>query len=162
MSNKNSNMKWISVGAVTELPKPGARIVRHDGGNIAVFRTSDDKIYALENRCPHKGGPLSEGIVHGCKVTCPLHNWVIDLDTGTAVAFFLRDEDAKMRKTLHARFLVSQKKAQVDPWNANDGHFEFVRHPRAPAHFFQFNAKTRGILRSEAAPFRADAGFDGP
>lgn len=76
---------WISVGALEDIPPLGARIIRHDGGNIAVFRAEGDQIYALENRCPHKGGPLSEGIVHGCRVTCPLHNWVIDMETGEAV-----------------------------------------------------------------------------
>jgi len=56
------------------------------GGTIAVFRTKDDEVFALEDRCPHKAGPLSQGIVHGHHVTCPLHNWLIDLRTGQAVA----------------------------------------------------------------------------
>jgi nitrite reductase (NADH) small subunit len=56
--------------------------VRSAAGDIAVFRTADDAIFALFDRCPHKGGPLSEGIVHGRSVTCPLHNWVIALETG--------------------------------------------------------------------------------
>jgi nitrite reductase (NADH) small subunit len=53
---------------------------------IAVFRTADDQVFALVDRCPHKGGPLSEGIVQGCTVACPLHGWVIHLDTGEAEA----------------------------------------------------------------------------
>lgn len=54
-------------------------------GKIGVFRTHDDRIYAIEDHCPHKGGPLSQGIVHGAAVTCPLHNWVISLETGKAL-----------------------------------------------------------------------------
>jgi nitrite reductase (NADH) small subunit len=73
---------WIDVGVVEDIPVLGARVVRSAGGDIAVFRTADDGIFALYDRCPHKGGPLSEGIVHGHSVTCPLHNWVISLVTG--------------------------------------------------------------------------------
>jgi nitrite reductase (NADH) small subunit len=53
-------------------------------GCVAVFRTADDQVFATSDRCPHKGGPLSEGIVHGHAVTCPLHNWVFSLETGLA------------------------------------------------------------------------------
>jgi len=77
---------WIEVGQVNDIPKLGARIVRTDQGDIAVFRASDDHIFALRDQCPHRGGPLSQGIVHGHRVTCPLHNWQIDLASGTAVA----------------------------------------------------------------------------
>jgi nitrite reductase (NADH) small subunit len=75
-------MDWIDVGLVTDIPPMGARVVRSADGDIAVFRTADDQVFALYDRCPHKGGPLSEGIVHGRSVTCPLHNWVISLETG--------------------------------------------------------------------------------
>ena len=64
----------------------GARVVRHGSTDIAVFRNGEDEIFALEDRCPHKGGPLSQGIVSGKVVTCPLHSWKIDLETGEAVA----------------------------------------------------------------------------
>ena len=78
--------EWLDLGPVTQIPLRGARTVPVDGGEeIAVFRTGDDRIYALENRCPHKKGPLSQGIVHGDRVTCPLHNWVISLATGEAL-----------------------------------------------------------------------------
>ena len=50
-----------------------------------MFRTADDRVFAIEDHCPHKGGPLSQGIVHGASVTCPLHNWVISLETGKAL-----------------------------------------------------------------------------
>ena len=61
-------------------------MVRTASGNIAVFRTEDDEVFALDDRCPHKGGPLSQGIVHNKRVTCPLHNFVIELASGEAVA----------------------------------------------------------------------------
>ena len=75
-------MDWIDVGLMSDIPPMGARVVRSGDGDIAVFRTADDQVFALYDRCPHKGGPLSEGIVHGRSVTCPLHNWVISLETG--------------------------------------------------------------------------------
>ena len=75
---------WIELGNISAVPRRGARCVNTPGGKIAVFRTAEDQIFAIENRCPHKGGPLSEGIVHGASVTCPLHNWVFDLATGKA------------------------------------------------------------------------------
>ena len=77
---------WIKVCALDEIPKLGARVVQHGGIDIAVFRNAEDEVFAVEDRCPHKGGPLSQGIVHGRKVTCPLHGWNIELDSGCAVA----------------------------------------------------------------------------
>lgn len=77
--------RWIQVGRVDDIPKLGARIVESRQGDIAVFRTAEDEIFALYDRCPHKGGPLSQGIVHGRAVACPLHNWTIDLNTGEVV-----------------------------------------------------------------------------
>jgi len=77
---------WIEVGVVTDIPKLGARVVRTADGDIAVFRTADDEVFALRDKCPHKGGPLSQGIVHGKRVACPLHDWKIHLDSGMAVA----------------------------------------------------------------------------
>ncbi len=76
---------WIEIGDVTAIPRRGARCVHTPLGKIAVFRTMEDQIFALENRCAHKGGPLVEGMVHGASVTCPLHNWVYDLETGKAL-----------------------------------------------------------------------------
>jgi|MudIll2142460700_1097286.scaffolds.fasta_scaffold01131_8 nitrite reductase (NADH) small subunit len=77
---------WIDIGTLDEIPRQGARVVKSADGDIAVFRTLDDEVFALRDRCPHKGGPLSQGIVHGNKVACPLHDWKIHLDTGMAVA----------------------------------------------------------------------------
>lgn len=77
---------WTDILDVNDIPRLGARVVRHGKLDIAVFRNADDEIFALEDRCPHKGGPLSQGIVHGRRVTCPLHNWNIELESGCAVA----------------------------------------------------------------------------
>ncbi|WP_308917938.1 nitrite reductase small subunit NirD [Jannaschia sp. LMIT008] len=78
-------MNWIDIAALDEIPARGARKLTTAQGCVAVFRTGGDDVYALDDRCPHKGGPLSEGIVHGQSVTCPLHNWVFDLNTGRAM-----------------------------------------------------------------------------
>ena len=77
-------MTAIDIGALHDIPVQGARVVKTRFGCVAIFRTADDQVFALDDRCPHKGGPLSEGIVHGTSVTCPLHNWVFDMATGTA------------------------------------------------------------------------------
>jgi nitrite reductase (NADH) small subunit len=77
-------MSWTDIAALDDIPVRGARIVKTHAGCIAVFRTADDEVFATSDRCPHKGGPLSEGIIHGKSVTCPLHNWVFSLETGEA------------------------------------------------------------------------------
>lgn len=76
---------WTEICALEDIPKLGARIVRRDNGDIAIFRTRQDEVFALFDRCPHKQGPLSQGIVHGNRVTCPLHNLVLDLTDGKAL-----------------------------------------------------------------------------
>jgi len=81
-----NNDSWIEVGLISDVPRLGARVVETSEGNIGIFRTAEDEIFALRDQCPHKGGPLSQGIVHGKRVTCPLHNWVIELTNGEAVA----------------------------------------------------------------------------
>ena len=78
--------EWIEVGTIEDIPKLGARVVKTASGDIGVFRTADDEVFALQDECPHEGGPLSQGIIHGKKVTCPMHNWNIELDSGEAVA----------------------------------------------------------------------------
>lgn len=75
---------WFDAGPLTAIPQRGARMLRTPRREIAIFRTANDEFFALENRCPHKGGPLGEGIVHGRKVACPLHNWIINLENGEA------------------------------------------------------------------------------
>jgi nitrite reductase (NADH) small subunit len=75
---------WIDIAGLEDIPQRGARVVKTALGCVAVFRTATDEVFALDNACPHKAGPLAEGIVHGRSVTCPLHNWVISLETGMA------------------------------------------------------------------------------
>ena len=77
--------KWIDIGALTDIPVRGARVVKTAAGCVAVFRTGADSVFAIDDKCPHKGGPLSQGIVHDTAVTCPLHNWVISLESGEAL-----------------------------------------------------------------------------
>ncbi len=78
---------WQAVCAVDDIPPLGARrVAREQGVAVAVFRTADDRVFALLDRCPHKGGPLSQGIVFGEHVACPLHNWAISLVDGEARA----------------------------------------------------------------------------
>lgn len=76
----------MNIGNIKDIPRLGARVVQTKQGDIAIFRTADDKVFALADKCPHKNGPLSQGIVHGHTVTCPLHNWRINLADGQAVA----------------------------------------------------------------------------
>ncbi|MCU7814525.1 MAG: nitrite reductase small subunit NirD [Candidatus Thiodiazotropha sp. (ex Lucinoma kastoroae)] len=77
---------WIEIGALTDIPRLGSRVVKTDTVEIAVFRTTSDEVFALKDECPHRKGPLSQGIVHDTTVTCPLHNWKVDLASGEAKA----------------------------------------------------------------------------
>jgi nitrite reductase (NADH) small subunit len=77
-------MTWMDIGAIDDIPLRGARIIKTALGCVALFRTDEAEVFATSDRCPHKGGPLSEGIVHGRNITCPLHNWVFSLETGQA------------------------------------------------------------------------------
>ena len=79
--------RWVAVCALEDIPRRGARVVKRDvAPAIAVFRTASDRVFALADRCPHRGGPLSQGLVTGERVVCPLHGWAIELDAGNAVA----------------------------------------------------------------------------
>jgi nitrite reductase (NADH) small subunit len=78
--------EWKRVCSLQEIPRLGARVVRDTADDICVFRNGEDEVFALHDQCPHKGGPLSQGIVHGRSVTCPLHGWKIDLESGQAFA----------------------------------------------------------------------------
>ncbi|BBD77017.1 MULTISPECIES: nitrite reductase small subunit NirD [Hydrogenophilus] len=77
---------WKKVCPLEQIPRLGAMRIETPKGAIALFRTRDDQLFAVTDRCPHKGGPLSQGIVAGHEVTCPLHGWRIDLTTGEAVS----------------------------------------------------------------------------
>jgi nitrite reductase (NADH) small subunit len=83
--NANVTINWVDVGAMAEVARQSARRVETALGAIAVFRTVLDEYYAVFDKCPHKGGPLSEGIVHGRSIACPLHNWAISLESGEAL-----------------------------------------------------------------------------
>jgi nitrite reductase (NADH) small subunit len=89
---------WTDVGHIDDIPRLGSRVVVTPAIDIAVFRTADDQVFALHDRCPHKAGKLSQGIVHGAQVTCPLHNWVINLGDGTA-----REPDEGCARTVPVR-----------------------------------------------------------
>ena len=79
--------QWQEICGVADIPLLGARVVqRANKPDVAIFRNSEDKIFALLDRCPHKGGPLSQGIVFGERVACPLHNWNIELPSGRAAS----------------------------------------------------------------------------
>jgi nitrite reductase (NADH) small subunit len=105
----------VPIGTIDDIPRRGARCVKNGDMTIAVFRTVDDRIFALEDKCPHRNGPLSQGIVHDGCVTCPLHNWVISLETGTAQGadegstntFPVRLEDGRIYLDLTCNFAVA-------------------------------------------------------
>lgn len=85
-SRPQSAAGWKRICSLDDIPVLGSRVVRtRHHGDIAVFRNADGEVFALHDRCPHKGGPLSQGVVHGRSVTCPLHAWKVKLDDGHAV-----------------------------------------------------------------------------
>ena len=86
MSKISTSQNWQKVTTVDEIPVLGSRILQAPAGQIAIFRNSENEIFAVLDKCPHKGGPLSQGIVFGKTVTCPLHSWNIDLTNGCAIA----------------------------------------------------------------------------
>jgi nitrite reductase (NADH) small subunit len=102
--------EWTAVCRVDDIPRQGARRVQRERGvAVAVFRSFDDRVFALLDRCPHRGGPLSQGIVHGHGVACPLHNWTIELASGEARApdrgctarFAVRVDDGVVKLDAH-------------------------------------------------------------
>lgn len=76
---------WTEIVELDQIPVLGSRVVETAEMRIALFRSKDDQVYAIKDACPHKQGPLSQGIMHGTSVTCPLHNWKIDLTSGEAL-----------------------------------------------------------------------------
>ena len=82
-----NNAAWTPICNLDDIPVLGSRrVARERGLDVAVFRNDAGEVFALLDRCPHKGGPLSQGIVFGTSVACPLHNWTIGLCTGQAAA----------------------------------------------------------------------------
>ncbi len=92
------NTSWKEVATLADIPALGGRVVATRDGEIALLRNERGEVYALDNRCPHKGGPLAEGAVSGDTVYCPLHNWRIDLTCGEA-----RDPDTGCVRTWPVR-----------------------------------------------------------
>lgn len=91
--------EWKKICLITDIPVLGARrVARSKGMDVAVFRNDQDDVFALLDRCPHKGGPLSQGMVFGTRVACPLHNWTIGLDDGCANA---PDEGCTQKFSVH-------------------------------------------------------------
>ena len=72
---------WIRVAHCRDIPLREGRAITVGNREIAVFNLGD-RFLALENRCPHKGGPLADGIVTGATVVCPLHAWKLSLESG--------------------------------------------------------------------------------
>ena len=107
--NNSTEPAWQAVCKLAEIPVLGARVLQSVAhGDIAVFRNADDEVFALLDKCPHKGGPLSQGIVFGRKVACPLHNWNIELEKGCAVA-----PDEGCVKTFPVRVVREQVSIQL-------------------------------------------------
>jgi len=77
---------WTKICTLEDIPRQGSRVLESGQGRIALFRTHDDTVFALLDRCPHKGGQLAQGMVCGQHVTCPMHGWNIGLADGQAVA----------------------------------------------------------------------------
>jgi nitrite reductase (NADH) small subunit len=99
---------WTDVCALDDIPRLGARVVRRArGGDIAIFRTASDAVHALLDRCPHKGGPLSQGLVFEDRVACPLHDWQIRLADGEAL-----EPDHGCARRFHVR--VVDGRVQLD------------------------------------------------
>ena len=108
-------MSYISICRLDDIPVLGARrFNREDGKVIAIFRNGEDKVFALQDKCPHKGGPLSQGIVFGESVACPLHNWCIGLNDGRAAA---PDEGATEKFAVR----VVDGAVELDPWAVTAG-----------------------------------------
>lgn len=104
-------MSYVAICKLEDIPSLGARRYKRDDGKvIAIFRNAEDKVFALQDKCPHKGGPLSQGIVFGESVACPLHNWCIGLNDGKAVA-----PDEGVAEKFAAR--VTGGVVELDPWS---------------------------------------------
>ena len=104
-------VSYIALCKLEDIPSLGARRFKRDDGKvIAIFRNAEDQVFALQDKCPHKGGPLSQGIVFGESVACPLHNWCIGLDDGCAAA-----PDIGMVEKFLVR--VEGDKVELDPWS---------------------------------------------
>jgi len=75
---------FVTACAAAELAPGTARTVTVGDKELALFNV-DGVVFAIDNTCPHRGGPLAEGEVEGCTVTCPWHAWTFDLKTGQSL-----------------------------------------------------------------------------
>ena len=104
-------MSFVGICKLEDIPVLGARRFKRDDGKvIAIFRNAEDKVFALQDKCPHKGGPLSQGIVFGESVACPLHNWCIGLNDGCAAA-----PDVGVVEKFSVR--LNNGAVELDPWS---------------------------------------------
>lgn len=118
---------WQLICAVDDIPVLGSRrVARPQGLDVAVFRNADNEVFALLDRCPHKGGPLSQGMVFGRSVACPLHNWTIALDSGQAAA---PDEGC----TPHFRIKVEEGQVYLDAEQLSTTALDLTRPIAGPA-----------------------------
>ena len=74
------------IGRLSEIPVGEGRTYEVEGRRVAVFRTRAGQVFATQAECPHRGGPLADGLIGGATVVCPLHDWAYDLATGKALA----------------------------------------------------------------------------
>lgn len=135
--------EFVLVGRVDDIPPLGGRCVKTERGPVGVFRTADDTIFAIDNRCPHRGGPLSEGIVHGTSVTCPLHNQVISLASGEVVG-----PDEGRVATIPVRVVEGEIHIAL-PETAEDVAADWAPSGNAPATREDPNAAARRAASSE-------------
>lgn len=105
------SQKFVEIGLLDDIPVRGARQVLNGSQTIAIFRNAESQVFALEDKCPHNGCPVSNGIVHDTSVTCPVHNWVISLETGEALGadngqiavFPIQMNNNRIMLSLHAK-----------------------------------------------------------
>ena len=121
MDGLSKTVFFSDIGALEDIPRLGARTVKTAGGDIAVFRTANDEVFALRDKCPHKNGPLSQGIVHGTSVTCPLHAWDISLSTGEATGLDIGCTPRFSVKVENGRVLLAPGSFLATPSQSTEG-----------------------------------------
>lgn len=114
MSTEKHKIHWYDLGLLEEIPLRGASRVIVDDKTIGIFRTSANRVFAVDDKCPHKDGPLSQGIVHDNCVTCPLHNWVIDLVSGNATGADTGSVSRYLVKVVDGRIILSTDPLPAD------------------------------------------------
>ncbi|MFW7381538.1 MAG: nitrite reductase small subunit NirD [Oligoflexus sp.] len=83
---REDKKNWYLIGTIHDIPRQGAQLLQFGDRQLGIFRTYQDEFYAINAQCPHAGGPLTEGLIHGHYVSCPLHDWTINLKTGICQA----------------------------------------------------------------------------